>query len=156
MLERGTIILYADSSSLPGVIIARGSGSKWTHCAVALGDGTAIQCEATHGGVCLLPEGSGDPTTTIVYRGDVEKFIVNMVACGAQAQRRHAPDRYDYIGLAANPLWNWLGIDIGLRAHSWNCATFIAQALPLAVRAQRTKPLAAWVPGDFLGLDYSR
>jgi len=148
MLERGTIILYADSSSLPGVIIARGSGSKWTHCAVALGDGTAIQCEATHGGVCLLPEGSGDPTTTIVYRGDVEAFFAEMLALYG--------GRYDYLGLFANPLWNWLGVDIGLRKGSWNCATFIAQALPLAVRAQRKKPLAAWVPGDFLGLDYSR
>ena len=148
MLARGTIVLYADSSSLPGVIIARGSGSKWTHCAVALGDGNAIQCEATHGGYAILPEGSGDPTTTIMYLGDVEAFI------GGLARMRG--DRYDYIGLAANPLWNWLGIDIGLRKGSWNCATFIAQALPLAVRAQRKKPVAAWAPGDFLYLDYSR
>ena len=155
MLARGQIILYADSSSLPGVIIARGSGSKWTHCAVALGNGTAIQCEATHGGVCVLPEGSGDPSTVIPYTGYVEKFIANMEACGAQAQMRHAPDRYDYFGLFANPFWNMFGWDIGLRKGSWNCATFLAQAMPPKALAQHKKPLAAWSPGDFVGLDYN-
>jgi len=144
MQPRGTISLYADSSSLPGLIIARGSGSRWTHCAVSLGDGTAIQCEAPHGGYAILPEGSGDFTLTFPYRGDVELLIAGMIALHGC--------HYDYIGLFANPLWNIFGWDIGLRKNAWNCATFIAQALPLTTLAQHKKPLAAWCPGDFINL----
>ena len=144
MFTRGTIILYADSSSLPGVIIAVGSGTKWTHCAVALGDGTAIQCEATHGGYAVLPEGSGDTTTTILYPKDPESFIAGMLALHGC--------HYDYPGLLANPLWNIFKWNIGLRKNTWNCATFIAQALPMLTLSQRRKPLAAWCPGDFIGL----
>lgn len=141
---RGLIILYADSSSLPGVIIAKGSGSKWTHCGVTLGDGTALQCEATHGGVCILPEGSGDEHKTIDLKVmQTEVFIENL--------KLHTGDRYDFIGLFANPLWNMFHWDIGLRKHSWNCATFLASGLSEAVRlARHNKPLGAWCPSDFV------
>lgn len=141
MYKRGTIILYEDTSSIPGQLIRIGSGSPYTHCALALGNGTAIQCEFPHGGVVALPEGSGDRIVTLIYAGDVELYILNLEA--------RKGDTYDVFGLLANPLWNLFGFRLGLRTGKWNCATFMAQALPGDVLARIKKPIETFVPKDF-------
>lgn len=145
-LKRGTIILYNDSS-LAGLVIRFFSGSDYTHCAVANGNGMAIQCDAQIGGVGIENEGQAMPTTTFDYPGDVEALMGNLMVKGG--------DKYDFIGLLANPIWNIFKRSIGLRKNSWNCATFMAAAMATdatVAHMMPSKPVAAFVPQDFANM----
>ena len=146
--QRGMIVLYNDADPV-GALIRIGSGSGWTHVAMCLGDGNAIQCDARMGGVCIEPAfQQRNPRPIGVYPGDVEHAIA------WYEQRLAAKDRYDYVGLVASLLWRFFRVRMALHAGSWNCATFLACPMVNDAHGPQlpAKPLAAFTPADFLGL----
>lgn len=146
MNKRGTICVYADSSSIFGFLIALFSGGKWTHDAISLGDGTAVQCSADHGGACILNEGQGMTTAKFAYPGDVE-FVIGKLTSQV------GKTRYDYANIADNPFWNIFKSAPKLKSGYRNCSTFVAEAMeadahnPAAAYLWH-KPLAAVTPTD--------
>jgi hypothetical protein len=141
---RGTIIVYADSS-IWNTLICFGSGGRWDHVAMALGDGTAIQCSPFRG-VNVAPDMLQEKLMTFPYPGDVERAINFYQTC-----LQHG-DRYDFLGLFANPLYNlsqrtyampmWPGM--------WNCATLMAAPMVSDPAVKLLdKPLSTFTPNDF-------
>lgn len=120
---RGAVICYA-GRSLYDIAIRTFSGSHITHCAVAMGDGSAIQ--AQWGGpvrYCGEREAS-NIIYGFAYPGDVEKFISTL--------KTHIGRPYDYLGLLNVPLWNMTRacVDPNLaRTVARFCSTLIADAV---------------------------
>lgn len=158
MYPEGTILVYNGSDPIAALIRVF-SGEGWTHCAWALGDGTAIQ-ETGLAGVTIAPEKQTEPTAAFAYPGDVAFVTAEL--------KKRLGDRYDFVRLFAEPIWSLSRLFglfprglIRLRTDddSWNCATFLAEPMrrdpklpstmadPLALLWM--KPLSAIVPQDF-------
>lgn len=141
---RGTIVVYRDNS-IWGSIIRFGSGGKWDHVAMALGDGTAIQA-LPFKGVCLAPDFLQETLETFPYPGDVERCISFYQEC-----MKHG-DKYDLVGLLSNPFYNITGSAMPLHPGEWNCATLLAAPMigdPKVAGMILKKPPSTFTPNDF-------
>ena len=134
---RGTILLYASSGDW---LIRLGSGSYWSHCAVALGDGTRI--EAWQGSGVRVEGGDFLQTSDFAARAcpiAVEPLIA--------ALEKQLGKPYDYLGWAANPLMNIFGFRMnGGPPDAFHCSSLIDFASAGAVAPR--KPYRAVTPQD--------
>ena len=136
---RGTMLFYADNT--PGDFLIRlGSGSYWSHCAVALGNGQRI--ESWQGvGVRIM---GGDFLQTPAFAArkcpvDPEILIASM--------QKQLGKPYDYLGWFANPLQNIFGFRMaGGPPDSFHCSSLIDFASAGAVSPR--KPYRAVTPQD--------
>lgn len=148
---RGACIFYRGTD--PGSnLIAAGSGSYWTHCAVACGDGTAIA--AQWGGPVRF---QGDVSFTIpcqafTYPGDTETLLASLKASLA------ANTPYDYAGLLGIPGWNLFRLcaDPGLKTTKARfCSTLMAEAFKADAAFKLpwpNKPLHVITPQDLYNM----
>jgi cell wall-associated NlpC family hydrolase len=147
--KRGSVVFY--HSNYPGDILIRlGSGSYFSHVAVAQGDGSAV---------CAWQGGAGMPSGVInvfqdynatfdiearTFPGDAEALLKEM---NAQLGKP-----YDYCGLLANPIWNIFRVkDAGGVPDAFHCSSLVAYAwselAPLPARIAG-KPFRAITPQD--------
>jgi len=146
MKKRGTINVYSDGSSIFGWLIKVFSGSHWTHDSISLGDGTAVQSSADHGGACIKPEGEGMETQSFMYPGDIEFLISKLTS-------QVGKTRYDFENILGNPFWNVFKSAPKLHPGARNCATFVWEVMALDAHNPAShylshKPLAAVTPTD--------
>lgn len=152
---RGTIVFY--HSNFPGDILIRlGSGSFFSHVAVAQGDGSAV-C-AWQGGAGM-PSGVIDvfqdynPNGFIIearkFAGDSEKLLSEM--------RAQLGKPYDYAGLLSNPIGNIFHLPIGGGVpDKFHCGSLVAYAwskvpFPVPDRIGK-KPFRAITPQDLFNI----
>lgn len=133
---RGTLLFYADNG-IGDILIRLGSGSYWSHVAVALGDGRRV--EAWQGvGVQIM---GGDFLQTPNFAARKCPIDPNFITAKILAQ---VGKPYDYLGLLANPLRNIFHSDMrGGPPDSFHCSSLIAYAAGLT-----SKPYRAFTPQD--------
>lgn len=119
--DRGTILFYADNT--PGDIVIRlGSGSYWSHCAVALGQRNRIE---SWQGVGVRTQG-GDFLQTPKFAARKCPIYAETLIANMQGQLGKP---YDYVGWFANPIWNIFHVKVsGGPTASFHCSSLIAWA----------------------------